>query len=442
MKFSTFGRIGLALAASLVLAFGTDSCIYDFTEAYIIVTGSQYNQVASYKEDNETGVLNPAPGGPLSSQGNNPIRAVLLNGGRYVYVLNQGSRTVDSAGNITWKGANIALFSIGGEGTLSPQLTYPSEGLGSVRLAMSTSGNFLYVLDQYQPGPTTNVTPASPTQSAAFPCFDSTNRVYRPAGDITVFSIDPATGRLFLVPNQQAQNAQGTPLPYFPVGCSPIDFHLSSGFMYTAEVSDPTVAPPSSPGQVVYAYQANTNGQLIQVPGGSQQIPGATNITVIGGSSSGTFVYLLDAGTNSIFTFTTGSNGLLSAITGGATPNFSGAAGMDALTTDSNSKFLYVASTQASGLNQSGSVLSAFVITPTSGVLTPLSSGWFPTGSTPVCVFEDPSHQFLYTANAGSSTVTGSLIDPQTGILTNLRRGSSFATVGTPTWCLYSPNTD
>jgi 6-phosphogluconolactonase len=438
MKFRKFGRIALAMAASLVIGFGTQSCNYDYTEAYIIITGSQYNQVASYREDNETGVLAAAPHDPLSSGGSNPIRAQLLTGGRYVYVLNQGKPTKAADGTITWTGANVSLFSIGGDGGMAYQLSYPSQGFGSLRLALSTGGTYLYVLDEYQPGTNPDTTAASPTISAATPCYDSSSGVYRPAGDITVFSIDSSTGRLFLVQNQQQQTALGSPLSYFPVGCFPIDFHLASNYLYTAEASDPATGNT----QVVYAYSAATTGQLLQVPGGAQPITGAQNISVIGASANGSWIYVLDSGANMIYTFTQGGNGLLSAISGGAYPNFSGAAGMSALTTDSGSKFLYVANTQSPGLNQAGSVISAFNITGNTGDLTTLAPGYFGTGSTPVCIFEDPSHQYLYTADAGSSTVSGSLIDPNTGILTNLRKGSTFATVGTPTWCLYSSNTD
>jgi 6-phosphogluconolactonase (cycloisomerase 2 family) len=121
---------------------------------------------------------------------------------------------------------------------------------------------------------------------------------------------------------------------------------------------------------------------------------------------------------------------------------------MTALATDSSSKFLYITNTQSTTLGQSNSVISAFIINPSSGDLTPFSdtiaanTSTFGTGSGPVCIFEDPSHQYLYTAGAGSSIVSGAAIDPGTGILTDLRKGSSFATVGTPTWCLYSSNTD
>jgi 6-phosphogluconolactonase len=439
MKFSNPGRIALALAASLALIIGTQSCSYNYTEAYIIVTGSQYNQVGSYKEDNDTGQLTPSASGVVGSAGSNPIRAILLNGGRYVYVLNQGTPSVDSSGNISWSGANISLFSIGGDGSLSYQLSYPSQGLGSKRLALSSSGGYLYVLDQYQPGSSPNLTPASTTESAAYPCYDSTYNVYRPAGDITAFSIDPSTGRLFLVQNQQQQNSVGTPLSYFPIGCGAIDMYLGSNYIYTAEASDPATGYT----QVVYAYaQSSTTGQLTEVPTPAQPIVGATNITAIGGSASKTYIYVLDSGTNTIFAFTAGTNGLLTALANPSTPNNSATGGMVALTTDSKSAYLYIANTVSLAVGQPQSQLSIFEILPGSGQLVAASSPTYPEGSTPECVFEDPSRQYIYTADAGSSQVTGAAYDPNTGTLTAIPRGVQWPVVGTPTWCLVSSNTD
>jgi 6-phosphogluconolactonase len=438
MKLRNYGRIALALAASLILAFGTESCHYNYTVAYIIVTGSQYNQVASYKENSTNGVLITSTP-PQSSGGHDPIRAVLGSGGRYLYVLNQGSKSVDASGNITWTGANISIFSIGGQGGLSFQLSYPSQGLGSLRLAMSANGTYLYVLDEYQPGSTPNVTPASPTQSATYPCYDSTYNVYRPAGDITAFSVDNSTGRLFLVQNQQVQNAQGTPLSYFPLGCGPIDFHMGSSYLYTAEASDPT----SGNSQVVYAYaQSATSGQLTQVPGGAQPISGAQGISVISSSANGQWIYVLDAVSNTIYVFSPGSGGLLTAASIPSFSNNGSTTGMEAMTTDSNSKFLYIANNVSSGINQANSDLSIFTITPATGALTANNPPTYGTGSNPVCVFEDPSHEFLYTADAGSSQVVGAALDPNTGTLVSLKNGSTFPVVGTPTWCLYSSNTD
>jgi 6-phosphogluconolactonase len=439
MRFSKIGRIVLALAASLFIGFGTQSCYY-YTEAYVIVTGSQYNQVASYLEQNQTGLLKAAPHDPLSSGGTNPIRAVLLPGGRYVYVLNEGTAKYDSTGNISWSDATISLFSLGGDGGLSFQQNYQSEGYGSIRLTLNGSGNVLYVLDTYQPTSTPNYTPGVSSYSAATPCYDAAYHVYRPAGDITAYSIDSNTGRLFLVTNQQQQNAQGTALTYFPIGCGAIDFHLFTNYLYTGEASDPA----SGNTQVVYAYNVSSNGQLIQVAGGAQPV-GTQNMGNFGVSANGTYFYILDNGPdNSIFTFTEGGNGLLSAVATGATPN-SGGSGMTAIITDAQSKYVYVTNAQSTGLGQAQSVITMYQID--GGKLDQLATG-LPTGnvygigSSPQCIFEDPSHQYMYTANGVASNITGAAYDPNSGTLKSLSKGSTFGTVGTPTWCLYSSNTD
>jgi 6-phosphogluconolactonase len=444
MKFRNLGRVSLALAVSLVLVGGMSSCHYNYTNSYVFVTGSQYNQVASYRLDNDTGQLWPAlnSGNNLSSEGADPIRAVVLTGGRYLYVLNHGKPTENSDGSITWSDGNIALFSIGGDGTLAFQQSYPTQGNGSVRLAVSAGGNFLYVLDEYEPSGAPGNTPGSATSAPATPCLDSTTGMYRPVGDVTVFSIDSSTGRLFLVPNQEQQNSSGVDLTYFPVGCNPIDFYQGSGYLYIAEVSHPGY---SGTGDDIYPYQAGGTGQLL--PPQAPQYIGAQGISVISGSTSGRYIYVLDASANLIYTFTSGTNGLLSAITGGAIPNVVGGAGvdvgMDALTTDAATNWLYVANTQSAGLGLPNSSISVFTITG-GGVLQPdttaIEGSVFPTGSQPVCIFEDTSHQYIYTANAASSQITGAAFNPQTGGISNLAHGSSFPTVGTPTWCLYSAN--
>ena len=74
-------------------------------------------------------------------------------------------------------------------------------------------------------------------------------------GDITAFKIDPNTGRLSLIINQQVKNpTTGTNLSYFPVGSRPIDFVLvpsTSPYIYTIEKGSGTAADPS---QAVFVY--------------------------------------------------------------------------------------------------------------------------------------------------------------------------------------------
>src|SRR5579885_3060157 len=151
MKLKKIGQLSLAAIVSLVLLCGSTSCRQDFTTAYFFTVGTQYNQIGSYKESDETGVLTNAPGSPFGSGGTNPIRVVVLSGGRYLYVLNQGAAQTDASGNITYTGANISLFSVGGNGTLAFQASYTSQGSNSIRFLTDTTGKYLFVLDSYSP---------------------------------------------------------------------------------------------------------------------------------------------------------------------------------------------------------------------------------------------------------------------------------------------------
>ncbi|HEX3473163.1 MAG TPA: beta-propeller fold lactonase family protein [Silvibacterium sp.] len=443
MKFKKFGQISLALVVSLGLGFGVTSCSNDFTVAYLYVTGSQYNQIGGFNIFNNTGNLKAVTGSPFGSGGTNPIRAVVSSTGRYVYVLNGGKPTTDSSGNVTYTGANISVFSIGGNGTLAFQQSYTSQGTGSLRLGFSTTGSFLYVLDEYMPqtlvqgGP---IVTAQPTQSAAFPCPDPSNAgLWHPTGSITAFSVDGNTGRLSLITNNQQQDSTGAQLTTFPVGCFPIDLKVSAGFLFTA---DNGPEPGTSNKQTIFEYALNsTNGQLTLTTN-SELVTTADQISAIGSDSASKYFYVLDTGGNQIFYYTLGTNGLLQAVTGSPAANAPTASNPIALTSDSKSKFLYVANAgPASGTTNPNSVITGFTIA-SNGVLAPIAGGTTGTGSGPQCILEDPSNQFIYTADAGSNTVTGHVLDPNSGVLTDLRNATSYGTVGTPSWCVATNHTN
>jgi len=109
MKLKNFGRAALALAASAVTVLGMTSCTLSYTVGYLFVTGSQYNQIATYRIQNDNGVLHTS--GTVGSGGTNPIQVVVTATGNYVYVLNYGGGTTASP-----EASSIALFSIGGRG--------------------------------------------------------------------------------------------------------------------------------------------------------------------------------------------------------------------------------------------------------------------------------------------------------------------------------------
>ncbi len=205
--------------------------------------------------------------------------------------------------------------------------------------------------------------------------------------------------------------------------------------------------------QAVFVYAlADSTGQLTLTQ--NTAIPtNAANLTYIyagsGATTGAANIYLLDAGNlttpGTVLPYTSSTNGALQSLVGGAVPNTGTTAYPTAMLVDHLGKFVYIAN-RGPNLTPSSpaSTVSAFFITPTTGLLQPLTSGTasnsvpFGAGSGPRCILEDPSNQYLYTADYDSSTVTGALINQQAGTLTNLRKNSSFGTVGQPTWCVAS----
>jgi 6-phosphogluconolactonase (cycloisomerase 2 family) len=444
MKFKKSGQIVLALAVSLGLGFGLTSCANDYTVAYLYVTGAQYNQIGAFKISDNTGNLSTVPGSPFGSNGDNPTRALVSSTGRYLYVLNAGTATTDSSGNTTYQSANITVFSVGGNGTLAYQQTYQSQGYGATRFALSQNGGFLYVLDKYSPAAGKNaagdpLTGQIGTAAPGMACQDSSG-VFHPTGDITVFAVDSNTGRLSLITNSQLTDSQGKPFTYFPVGCEPIDFISTGAYVLTADSSDPVTNNKFT----VFAYAASgTDGQL-KVTQNTEFVTGAQSISTIGASASKSYIYILDPLQNYIWSYTVGANGLLAPVTNGS-PTLNGktvAGNPIALTTDSKSGFLYVANAgPSSGVGQANSDITGYTIS-SNGVLSPTAPPTFPTGSSPQCIIEDPSNQFIFTADHDSSTVTGKVLQPGSGNLTDMRRKTTFPTVGNPTWCVADSHTD
>jgi 6-phosphogluconolactonase len=439
MKFRKFGQTTLALVVSLATGLGVTSCSTDHTVGYLYVTGSQYNEISGFRIDSNLGNLFQVQNSPYGSGGVNPIKEVIANSGRFLYVLNAGcggsgqiACPANTAANDS--GANISLFTIGGGGSLSFQASYTSQGNNPVSIQADSSGTHLFVLDSTVPDPTTCV--AYVPGNADTVC-----------GDITSFNIDGNTGRLSLITNQQVKNSAGTNLTYFPVGSGPINFSVipSNSYVFTIEKGQANSVNGQDPQQGVFVY-ANSAGQLTLTQN-TPIITNAESLSYIYASSK--YVYLIDTqgGTTAgqILPYTVGTNGALQSLVHGAVENSGTVANPGPMLVDHQNKFLYLAN-QGPNLTQtsSASSVSGYNIDPTTGFLTPLTGGAsgtsvvFGSGAQPECILEDPSNQYLYTANYADSTVTGAVINSTTGTLTTLRKKASFAATGQPTWCVAS----
>lgn len=438
MKLKNIGRAAVALAASAVAVLGMSSCSTSFTVGYMFITGAatgsgtQFGQIASYKIQNNTGVL--VQSSITSSAGVNPIQAIVSPGGTYVYVLNagcgnQGQAPCSNSGQS--QPSQIDLFSIGGTGRLTHQATYNPQGTNTLNIQIN--GNFLYALDQFAP--------ADPSVGGL-----------QTIGDVSAFLIDPATGRLTTQLNNQQKNSNGQPLTYFPVGTNPVWMSLSGSFAFIAEQGAGTASDPS---QAIFIYTQNTtNGQL--TPTQSTPTPtGAVQLTYV--YATGSNVYALDAGTTlpmsqagssgvtgQILIYTVASGGTLG---GGivAKPNTgqnSLARFPNRMIVNDSRKFVWVANAAVNtDVNAVGSVITAYVI-QTNNELADANNGGnlIPAGASPRCIVEDPSNQYVYTVNFNDSSITGKKIDQNAGGLNTLPKPMP-APPGSPTWAVVSGTT-
>ncbi len=440
MKFRKFGKALLMTALSAGVVFGISSCVQSYTVGYLYITGIQTASttgqgiISGFKIDHNTGNLVPIAGLPVSTGGANPVRAVLLTGGRFIYVLNQGSTPDGGPCSSTdvCSNANITQFSIGGNGVLAPQGTYYTQGHNPFRLIADSTGAHIFALDHDAPD--------SAGCSLVFGASTTT------CGDITAFSVDSTTGRLSYVLNSQVTASTGSPLPYFPVPADPIDLALSGNFFLTLSGT-----PAAGDSVFPYAYNA-ANGQLTINQNSSQPL-GMSHATAI--VVAGSVTYVLDDGPNTntpatngqIFAYTPGTNGSLQAEANGYIPDNAAYSKPIYAIVANGKSWLYILNegdNSSATTPQSG--IAAFTITNPYQV-SPIANGGQigGTGAGPLCILEDPSNQFIYTANFNDSSVTGLSIDQNDGNLTPLSQSTkakdSYKLSGPATWCLVTGRT-
>ncbi|UWZ86634.1 lactonase family protein [Occallatibacter riparius] len=451
MKFRKFGKALLMSALSVGAVLSLSSCVQSYTVGFLYVTGNQTSGstgqgvISGFKIDHNTGQLRPVNGMPVASGGSNPVRAILLQGSRFVYVLNKG-RDANGGADCTsagspCAGANVTLFSVGGNGSLSPQpQTFTSQGNNPLRMIADASGTYVFVLDHDAP---------DSGKGTSNSCSLALGPNVTTCGDITVFKVDSTTGRLSLVLNSQVSSAAGQPLPYFPVPVNPVDFVISGSYVLTL-TDNPSV------GNLVFPYNySQATGQLTISQNGPQPLNINKATAIQSGNGS---IYVLDnepitysggifgsgSAPSQILPYTVGSGGALQAQSGGAVPVDATQSNPLFLLVESKGKWAYVANTgNSADPNNAQSGLTGYVIDNSTKQLTPMSGSPFGAGAGPQCLVEDPSNQFVYTAGFNDSAVSGRVLDQNSGVLNLLpgKANKAYALPGPATYCLVNGRT-
>jgi 6-phosphogluconolactonase (cycloisomerase 2 family) len=461
MKLMKFGKALAMGALSAAVVLGVTSCVESYTVGFLYVTGTvtvstgSNGIISGYKIDHNTGRLTPINTLPVASGGANPVRAILTLGSRFLYVLNRGVTASGSAdcfgtGANACLNSNIEQFAVGGNGVLTPQETFFTQGINPFRMFPDASGNYLYVLDHDAPD---NVSPSSTDN-----CALALGKTVTTCGDITAFKIDQNTGRLSLVVNAQVTaTTSGQPITYFPVPANPVDFVLGGGgIVLTLGSTTSATSFPYTGGSFVFPYTyASGTGQLTLSQNSLQPLTIQQGTAIVNANG---VIYVLDnepitipnnavfpAGTylSQVLPYSLGAGGSLGAQTSGPIPDGTNLSNPIFLLVESKGQYVYVANqgNNITGPNPDSGIAGYHITTAPAFQLTFIQDEPSGSGSGPQCIVEDPSDQFIYEADQYDSTVTGRLLDPNTGDLDDLRVVEDYKLQGPASWCLVDGRT-
>ncbi|MBV9572653.1 MAG: beta-propeller fold lactonase family protein [Acidobacteriales bacterium] len=257
-------------------------------------------------------------------------------------------------------------------------------------LAMDSAGKFLFVANQGS--------------------FDLSE-----PGSISVFSVNGATlteiaGSPFLDESVSATQGSGP----VALAVNPAGGTLYAANQFTGTVSEFSIDPNS--------------GALTLLSALDQGVGSSPSGLLAVKTSSASFLYVMNTGSNNITAFTINGDGSLTGI-----DTFPAGTGPVAAATDSGGNYLFVA-------DKNSNQVSQYKISSTTGFLTANSPAAISTGATPVALAvrsgtsgitsTGGTTEFLYVVNMASGTVSIFSFDSTTGVLGQV--GSPVSTFGQP----------
>lgn len=352
----------LALAA-LALA-GCGNFFTDDTPAnaakFAFVANNGSGNASAYTVGNN-GALANAPGSPFGAA-TNPNAIDADASGRFVYVAN-------NAGGIS---AYTINRDTGALGAVSGSPFTP--GTGYLGLAVDPAGRYLFALttagnlEQYTINNTTGVITINGSAIAVASAL-ANSVVEDPSGNFVFV----ATGAAGVVPLKIQSNGTlvaGSVQPPAPcTAANRVAINPSARFAYITDGTNVCIFGINSSSGALTAVSGGT--------GGSPVATGGTTPTGLAADDTGKFLFVTNAGTNTVTAFTIGSDGRLATIAG--SPFATGTTPVD-VNSDPSGQFLYV-------VNNGGGV-SMYTINASTGVLT--DRGTASAGTGPVAVVTTP----------------------------------------------------
>jgi 6-phosphogluconolactonase (cycloisomerase 2 family) len=379
MKFNKVGQVSLVSAIALILASTFTAC-NPVTIDYIFVAGStpspSNGQIQTFLVDRVSGALSKA-NSIVSSGGISPVSEAVSPDFTHLFVANQGD-------------SSLVEFSIASDGKLtsSKTVSMSAEGNTPVSIFMNGQGTLLYVANKYQPGCTTATAGAATCNGGALAVF--------PVGTDGTIGSAVANGGL----------------SYVPVGINPTGVTaLANGAAAYVTTYDPTAGLG-----YVYAFNATSAGALTA----AAQSPFSAGVKPFGLAADPTsrFLYVTDFSQNELIAYGILDKAVLQPLINGP---FKTGNQPSAIEVDPRAEYIYL-------VNELDNTVSAYVIdkatgTPSAAVNT-TGSALNTTGTQPVAIIIDPGFgRYVYSANVLDNSLSGFLINADTGTLSVTQNG-------------------
>jgi len=382
---------------------------------YVLTQGSNGtgNNVSSFAIDLRSGNLslinsNASTCKPAGGSCGLPLNIVLDPKGATAFVLNQGIPSVSTP-------PTIYSYKVSSDGSLGTPTLAATLTTGDTAIAMTrdAAGQFLFVIDKGSDPSATNcqfLLPNFPNVACA---------------SISVFTMQPGSTSLSAV--------AGSPFPVgrIPTALSVTAFTPPTGtvlpcattteFLYVTFNSDPALHSDNTLSAYCVDSSGKPNDLTPNSPYATQPDPISVLAVNTGQSAGGLFVYVGNQGSVtgavSVFQVCTVVNAVckaqdLTKLVPVGSPTSVGQNPV-AMLVDPTNNFLYV-------VNEGSSNVYGFRINTTAGTLTPLNPANQATGSQPVAMAMHSSGKFLYTSNSGSSNISGFSVSTTSGSMSTL----------------------
>ena len=321
-----------------------------------------------------------------STTGSNPVNVSVTCSDQYVYITNYAKR-------------NLSRLSVGAGGLMT-QVELVSTGQNPTSVVIHPSGKYVYVANY----------------SDSTISFYSLLSGHLSEGPLTY--LDPNNNDATYGPNYLTITPNGSYLYCVNINNGTIsEYQISSSGVLTligsttvgAGINSMAIDPSGSYVYVsgfymsggtlisnLYEYQIQSNGTLLLLA--SPYDPHISGPTAVHVSPGGKFAYVVNSTSNSVAVYSIGSGGTLEYsrnISTGSVPHD--------IAFSPSGAYAYVS-------NYGDSTLSQYIVNPSSGALTPMTSPTVTAGSGPYSVVVDPSGYGVFSSNYDDNSISQFII--------------------------------